>query len=200
MKIHKIVLAACMCGAFYSSGFAQGNTGKGYVITTANDTVKCEIKGGLFTDMKYRPVNATEFSKIKADNIKEYFDGETHYVAVLKPGATQPEYLALRQKGKLTVYEDAANDTGGKPIIGGNIGIGGSPVTTLYISKDNSPVISLQPVAKQHNALRLKRKKIFMAVIADDAPLAEKFNAEDTYNYTTLQKYVSEYNADMAGK
>lgn len=43
---------------------------------------------------------------------------------------------------------------------------------------------------------RKERKGIFMDMIADDAPLLDKFNAEDEFTFEKLQSYVHEYNVD----
>ncbi|RWY57042.1 hypothetical protein [Mucilaginibacter gilvus] len=196
MKIKLLLLLAiCACN---ETLFAQAKPAVNYVVTTAHDTIKCELKG----TRKYLPLNSADkkFIKITPDKILEVFEAKdsTTYAAVRKPDQVDSVYLPRREHGKLDLYEDEQSYYGGGAFNGG-MGFSGTTVN-WYISKNGAPIIQLKSNSIFNNGSQSKRKNLFIEMIADDAPLLEEFKKQDSFSFKALQKYVHRYNQDMRGK
>lgn len=195
MKISRhLLLFACCILMLLCKSFAQKASIYNYVITNKGDTIHCELIKGLFGKVRYQPVTATDgkYIKVTPKEIKTYYfakDSST-YAAVALPGNTDAEYLKWVEQGKINLYEKVTTSTSGY-------------VTSYnyfwYVSKDGSPLKELKSNTMFNDGGRKVRKGIFMDMIADDAPLLDKFNAEDKFSFEQLQTYVHQYNADKTG-
>ncbi|MBD1366341.1 hypothetical protein IDJ77_21185 [Mucilaginibacter sp. ZT4R22] len=190
-----LIFALCVCSGYVS---AQTKPASNYVVTTTNDTIKCELKG----TRKYMPLNSTDkkFIKITPDKISDIFNAKDSitYSAVSKPNALDSTYLQRHEHGKLNLYEEENTSYSGGGMYGG-VGTFNS-TTKWYISKNNAPIVQLKSNTIFNNGSQGKRKNIFMEMIADDPALLEEFKKTDSFSFKVLRDFVHRYNIDMAGK
>lgn len=178
--------------------FAQKPT-YDYVVNNNNDTIKCEIKDPFIGKIKYKPVTATNdrYIQVTPADIKEYYIAKNlrTYVAIVLPGSTQVGYLAILERGKINLYEKVtSNDNSFAHVT--------STETRWYVSKDYASLQELKSNtvynggSQDDGTLQKKRIEFFMDLIADDAPLLEKFKAGNDFSFNTLESYVQQYNLD----
>ncbi len=195
MNLSKFLFIAAVCIILpFSKLFAQKPT-YNYVITNNNDTIKCEIKTPIMGKVKYKPITATDdtYIKITLSDIKEYYiakDSST-YVAVVLPYSTDIGYLALIESGKINLYEKNTSYYD-------NVTHTPNTNTYWYVSKDFASLKELKSTTIYNDGSQKKRKEFFMDLIADDAPLLEKFKAENNFSFNRLSFYVYQYNQDQA--
>ena len=191
MKFLKIItLTLSISVLFLYSAWAQ-DISSGYVITAKGDTVKCEFKYPV-TKLRYKPLNATKYLKINADDIREFYvnaDSSVYEAILAGRGLPDPEFLKRLETGAMNLYEENNSwSLNQNSIIPGK-------TTVWYVDKKNKPLIELKSENVLFDSSRKSRKASFIEMISDDQPLVEKLKNERNFDLKTLRNYITEYNS-----
>jgi len=171
--------------------FAQKSV---YVIDLKNDTIKCyRVEENDFGGIRYKTDATSKFISGDEKTIKEYqlnSDSSIHVAFTLIP-KFGPEFIQLLEKGKICLYVDYFYGPTSK-------------ITNYFVSKNQGDIIGiktngLMPFDKYYGN-REFRKKEFISLLNDDPQVSTAYQAENSFEFDSIRKYIKQYNQDAALK
>ncbi|GAB2687669.1 hypothetical protein GCM10027037_07440 [Mucilaginibacter koreensis] len=127
--------------------------------------------------------------KITPESVKEYFVARknVHERAVFKNGKSEPMFMSVVERGKISLYE----------VIYRNYGANGisSTTTEWYMSKNSDTVTALKTSGLFFlSKSKQQRMDNFKDMIADNKEVLDKYLADDKFNFKQLAGLVHLYN------
>lgn len=158
----------------------------GYVITTKNDTINCNmVKLVSFGGIQYQVMDGGDFIKVKGDHIREYqlTDDSAVYVNKILSDKNQPYFLQREIFGKISLFSlFIKNNYQG---------------LTYYVAKetDTAFVLSKPTQIVTGNTYKKGSKEILVSMFADKPAIAIDFKAKKRFDLDEIIGYIRVYNA-----
>ncbi len=191
-------LLACILGT-NGNLFAQTD----YIITNNGDKVMGEVKSHTVDKVKFLPAGQKKSAKYKPSEIKEaYKAGHGVFRSILVPKRKKPCFLQVLEDGKIKLYEyykvsyNYYGMYGSSMSVGPGLGYGGgynSTKKTWYAQKDGGELVDIK--TNQIWGSRKARKEGFLNLVNDNKHVADRYAAEDKFNFDFVRSLIVEYNS-----
>lgn len=170
-----------------------------YIITNLGDTLICQIKLPVmsFGAPRYKTIDMHGWQRILLTNTNEYYTAASNTLKrkVLKTDG-KAVFMKVLENGKISLYEESTINTNPAP------GPDGLPTTmistSLYAAKlpDLNKVVENIDVGSFGLSFKSKGKRIneLSAILLDNKTVAEKFVAENKFNYKSVRNIIHLYN------
>ena len=196
MKTSFAIIATCVILLLASTQLKAQK--QDYIINNLGDTVKCEVKvPPLFGVPRYKTAGSNQWQRISLKNTNEYYTTQNHTLIrrVVKPDG-KAVFMKVLENGKISLYEESTTDT--------NMAAGpnATPTTTISTEWYAAKTPDLNKVAKKIDlgsfglSFKSKKKRIaeISAMMVDDKAVADKFTADDKFNYKAVRNIIHLYN------
>lgn len=188
--------------AFFTLSTANIFAQTDYVITNDGTKIMGEVKNHGVDKVKFKAAGQEKNKKYKPADIKEtYKAGHGVFRSLLTPKSKKKVFLQVLEDGKIKLYEYFKTSTiygssMGTPGAGfGGVGYGSTynmSNKSWYAQKDNGELIDIKTTEIWGS--RKERKAKFLNLVQDNAHVADRYKAEDKFNFDFVRSLIVEYN------
>jgi len=172
-----------------------------YIITVKGDSIPCRITDRMFSEVIYIDSKKAIPEKMTWDLVKEFYlnDSNELYRAVYINNYKVPNRLQVIENGKISLYqilETSDSFHAATPTF--NSYSTTHTATTWYVGKGSDHVKILKFNGLTFENTRAERKADFAKLLVDNKNVYDKFDAEDDFSFSGIQKIVHLYNTGEA--
>jgi len=199
MRLSKKLLSFVFLAALLMWKASNLHAQTDYVITNDGVKIMGEVKTHNVDKVKFKAVGEEKMKKYKPKEIKEaYKAGHGVFRSVYLPKNQSQSFLQVLEDGKIKLYEyykSSGTMYGMTPMAGGGytpMGMYNNTKKAWYAQKDSSEVVEVK--SNQIWGSRQGRKDNFLRLIQDNQHIADRYNAEDKFNFDFVRSLIVEYN------
>ena len=199
MKLHYSRLLPCAFLFVLVMLTYQASAQTDYIIKKDGVKVMGDVKSYSINKVKFIPVGETKALKYDPDQVNEIFSTKDGiFRSVLLNKDQHRTFLQVLEDGRIKLYRYiVSSGAPGAPMFNGGgfsgMGVGYSHTKlSWYAQKDGSALIEVK--SNSIWGSRKGRKDAFLALIADNEQVTQRYQAEDKFTFDFVRSLVEDYN------